>query len=80
MDGEAEPSDEKRGRCSTVADWFSLLRRRGTRVTGGGGFKSGIAFVVVYTQDHGAVVLDVEGELGGGVMVFVDTVGVRVLV
>ena len=49
-------------------------------MTGGGGFKSGIAFVVVYTQDHGAVVLDVEGELGGGVMVFVDTVGVRVVV
>ena len=43
-------------------------------------FGSRVAFVAVQTQDHGAVVLDVAGELGGGVTGFVETVGGRVAV
>ena len=39
------------------------------------GFGSGVAFVAVQTNDHGAVTLDVAGELGGGVMGFTKTVG-----
>ena len=39
-----------------------------------------VAFVAVQTQDHGAVVLDVAGELGGGVTGFVKAVGWGVVV
>ena len=44
------------------------------------GFGSGVAFVAVQTNDHGAVTLDVAGELGGGVTGFVETVGRGVVV
>ena len=37
-------------------------------------------FFAVYTHYHGAVVLDVAGELGGGVMGIVKTIGGEVVV
>ena len=46
----------------------------------GGGFGSGVAFVVLQTQYHSAVLLDVSGGLGGWVVGFVKMVGGGVVV
>ena len=75
-----EPFSGRRGRYYTVDDWVSALRRMGTWVPGGEGFESGVTFVALQTQDHGAVVLDVAGGMGLGVMVFVEMVRVVVVV
>ena len=47
---------------------------------GGGGFGGGVAVVVVNTKDHGAVLFNVAGEMGGGVTGFVEMVGRGVVV
>ena len=46
----------------------------------GYGFGGGVTSVTIQDQYHGAVVLDVAGELGGGVASFVEAVGGRVVV
>ena len=45
-------------------------------VGGGRGCREGwVAFVAVHTQDHGAIVIDVAGVMGGRVTEFIDMVG-----
>ena len=46
----------------------------------GEGFGSRVAFVVVNTQDHRAIVFDVAGGLGGGVKGFIERIGGGVVV
>ena len=51
------------------------VTQEGDAGAGGEGFGSGVAFVALQIQDHGAVVLDVARVLGGGVKGFVEMVG-----